>query len=154
MENYFIKPETLHTTDLLWMLDFETQQEVLKNSITNKNNGNSNSPGNESSKATKINQNLNNNSTQTVNIVNNLQNRNRTTSLQRQRQNYNRNANAPNLYQFTSICANCGQHWTYHYCQTCQAKRRNWNNCGTLKHFAKKCKNLKILNPKNHHPKH
>ena len=59
----------------------------------------------------KINQNLKTNA-QSKDIVNNFQERNRTTNYQQQRKEFTRYLTAQN-YQYTSICANCGQRWRH-----------------------------------------
>ena len=72
----------------------------------------------------KIIQNLNSNN-QPVNIVNKFQNCIRTTNYQQQRQGCNLNATASNQYQFTSICAYCGQRWPTVTVKLAQQKKRN-----------------------------
>ena len=77
----------------------------------------------------KLNLNLNI-ASNSVNAVNNFQTRNRNANYQPTRKDFTRYPTFTQNYQYTSICANCGQRWSHNHRQFCPAD-------GTG-HFAKK----------------
>ena len=100
---------------MLNMIDRETQKELLKETV-------------ERSKALeiaiqmemgaqnqqKINQNLAL-TTNSVNAVNTFQTRNLTKNYQSARKDFARYPSVPQKYQYTSVCTNCGQRWSYNH---------------------------------------
>ena len=62
----------------------------------------------------KLNQNLNT-TAKSVNAVNNFQGRNRNANYQQSRKGFTRYPTAPQNYQYTSICNNCGQRWKHNH---------------------------------------
>ena len=91
----------------------------------------------------KINQNLAL-TTNSVNAANIFQTRKfkpatfqtRKANYQSARKNFTRYPSVPQNYQYTSVCTNSGQRWSYNHKQICHAKGKRCNNCGIIGHFA------------------
>ena len=93
------------------MFDFDTQKELLKETVPPKvaihlEIGAQNQQ--------KINQNFNTNA-QSVKIVNNFLGRNLTTNYQNQPKDYTHYPTVPQNYQNISFCGNCGQCWSHNH---------------------------------------
>ena len=86
----------------------------------------------------KVNQNLMS-SSNSVNLINNQQIRNRNANAQQTKRDFTRYASVPQIYQYTSICMNCGLRWSHNHKQICPANGKKCNNCGITGHFARKC---------------
>ena len=73
----------------------------------------------------------------------NFQGRNRNANFQQSRKDFLRYPTVPQSYQYTSICANCCQHWSHNHRQICPRNGEKCNICGIREHFAKKCRKPK-----------
>ena len=125
------------------MMDNETQKELLKETV-------------ERTKAfevaiqmemgaqnqQKINQNLAQ-TTNSVNAVNTFGTGNLNASYQPARKGCARYPSAPQNYQYTSVCTNCGQRWSHNHRQICPANGKKCSNGGIIGHFARKCRKPK-----------
>ena len=139
------REETTHIVDtfILNMLDYKTQNELLKETLAPPKCQNEQITWRWELKISKkINQNLNNINNQSVYIVNDYQNRNRTINFQQQRHSYNCKAKAFNQNCFTNICRNCEQ-LELSPTTKLSCKRKKYRRCGISNHFAKICRKPK-----------